>query len=306
MWRKLSFLLVCFHSFFLTSQIIAKPTKNQAVYHLSICMIFRDEAPYLKEWIEFHRLMGADHFYLCSHNSQDQYREVLQPYIDNGLVELKEVKNLNRYETQQDFNKLQLKFYNKCLKETKELSEWVAFIDSDEFLFPTKALNLVEFLKDYVDCDGIGVNWQMFGTAGVAKLRSDQLMIEQLISCAPSDLEEVNLPIKSIVQPKRVVGFSSTPHSPDFYSQHYLVNTDKIPFIGFFSPYIQVDQLRINHYWTRDEQFFWNQKIPRQAKWQGWTAEDIAHIPDKYNQHKDLTIQRFVPALRKQMKLYPF
>ena len=28
--------------------------------YLSICAIFKDEAPYLPEWIEFHRLVGFD------------------------------------------------------------------------------------------------------------------------------------------------------------------------------------------------------------------------------------------------------
>ena len=32
--------------------------------YLSICAIYRDEAPYLVEWIEFHRLVGVEHFYL--------------------------------------------------------------------------------------------------------------------------------------------------------------------------------------------------------------------------------------------------
>jgi hypothetical protein len=27
--------------------------------YLSICAIFKDEAPYLPEWIEFHRLVGS-------------------------------------------------------------------------------------------------------------------------------------------------------------------------------------------------------------------------------------------------------
>jgi hypothetical protein len=32
--------------------------------NLAITAIFQNEAPYLKEWIEFHLLMGAEHFYL--------------------------------------------------------------------------------------------------------------------------------------------------------------------------------------------------------------------------------------------------
>jgi hypothetical protein len=34
------------------------------VLYLSICAIFRHEAPYLREWIEFHKLIGAERFFL--------------------------------------------------------------------------------------------------------------------------------------------------------------------------------------------------------------------------------------------------
>ena len=30
------------------------------VVALSVCAIFRNEAPYLREWIEFHRIIGVD------------------------------------------------------------------------------------------------------------------------------------------------------------------------------------------------------------------------------------------------------
>lgn len=61
------------------------------MHPLSICMIFRDEAPYLKEWIEFHRLAGVDHFDLCNHRNQDNYLDVLTPYMKKGVVELTEM-----------------------------------------------------------------------------------------------------------------------------------------------------------------------------------------------------------------------
>jgi hypothetical protein len=32
--------------------------------YLSICAMYRNEAPYLREWVAFHRLMGVERFYL--------------------------------------------------------------------------------------------------------------------------------------------------------------------------------------------------------------------------------------------------
>ena len=57
-------------------------------YKFAICSMFKNEAKFLKEWIEFHRLIGAEHFYLYNNESTDNYLEVLKPYIDKNIVEL--------------------------------------------------------------------------------------------------------------------------------------------------------------------------------------------------------------------------
>jgi hypothetical protein len=49
-----------------------------------ICAIFQDEAPFLGEWIEFRRMLGAEHFWLYNNNSTDTYLSVLGPYIERG------------------------------------------------------------------------------------------------------------------------------------------------------------------------------------------------------------------------------
>ena len=60
------------------------------MHPLVVCAIFKQEAHYLKEWIEFHRIQGFSKFFLYNNNSNDNYLEVLQPYIDKGIVDLTE------------------------------------------------------------------------------------------------------------------------------------------------------------------------------------------------------------------------
>ena len=57
-----------------------------ATRELVICGIFRDEADYLAEWIEFHHLMGVSHFHLYQNRSTDNWEEVVEPYVQAGLV----------------------------------------------------------------------------------------------------------------------------------------------------------------------------------------------------------------------------
>lgn len=56
---------------------------------LAICAIFKNEAPWLKEWLVYHRtILKVDRFYLYNNQSTDHYKEILQPFIEEGLVEL--------------------------------------------------------------------------------------------------------------------------------------------------------------------------------------------------------------------------
>src|SRR5687768_9080374 len=54
--------------------------------YLSVCSIYRDHAEYLREWIEFHRLVGVERFFLYDNESSDDHREVLAPCVERGIV----------------------------------------------------------------------------------------------------------------------------------------------------------------------------------------------------------------------------
>lgn len=48
---------------------------------LAICVIVKNEAPYMKEWIDYHRLVGVEKFYVYDNESTDSLLSVLAPYI---------------------------------------------------------------------------------------------------------------------------------------------------------------------------------------------------------------------------------
>ena len=273
-------------------------------YDVAVCMIFKNEAPYLKEWIEYHRLIGVQHFYLCSHNSHDQYKAILKPLIKKGIVELKELID-DPNENSVDFTlKVQVHFYNECLSKAKEESRWLAFIDSDEFLVPMQHMSLIDLLKEYEEFGGVAANWQMFGTSRIERLSVDKLMIEQLVFRGPIH-EPIHYHVKSIIKPKRVECFIN-PHYAHYLPGYFQVDTNKEPFEGALSPSILVDRLKVNHYWTRDEHYFWNYKVPRQLQFWGPSyAEGAKGALKQYNLEKDSSMERFIAPLRKKMKLNP-
>src|ERR1700691_5704420 len=135
-----------------------------AIFELVICALFHNEELFLKEWIDYHRSVGVEHFYLYDHKSDDRSLEILQPYVQEGLVDLFKwpinIKNQEEY-----LYKLQIPIYNTALKIVQKTSKWAAFIDIDEFIVPTYHDTIPHLLEEYENYGGLAVNWQMFGPA---------------------------------------------------------------------------------------------------------------------------------------------
>src|SRR5688572_26300793 len=124
--------------------------------YLAICAVYRNEGPYLREWIEFHRHVGVERFFLYNNRSTDDHLDVLQPYIDAGIV------------VWEDFPEFppQLKCFEECLATHRDDARWIAFIDIDEFLFSPTERPVSEILRDFEEHPAVGVNCLAFGTSG--------------------------------------------------------------------------------------------------------------------------------------------
>ena len=267
-------------------------------YQLAIAAIFRDEARFLKEWIEFHREVGFEHFYLFDNLSTDSYQEILQPYIESGIVEL--FSWPIEHSNESDWDYLQRLAYERAIYFAKGKVKWLAFIDIDEFLFPAKEIALKDLLSQYEGFGGIGINWQVFGTSGVERIPDGRLLIETLYRKLPF-ADAVNHTIKTLAQPDRIRGCLSS-HLMSYKEGFFQANTDGIRFEGKKSPYVQIDTLRINHYRCRDEHFLHTQKIPRIRKW--WNTqspEAWASYFESFNAISDVSIHRYIPKLKFRM-----
>ncbi len=273
--------------------------KTRYAYDIAICAIFRDEAPYLKEWIEFHKLVGVQHFYLYNNLSTDDYLSILTPYIESNEVELTEWPfaadcPIRWYE-------IQTSAYNNALKKALYKSKWIAALDTDEFLFPMNTDSLVTFLKRYEKYGGLCVNWQMFGSSGIWQIPSDKLLIEMLTLGAEKH-DSDNLNVKTIARPECVAYCPLCPHYFIYHHGFFQVTENKQAFEGAFPPCISVDKIRINHYWSRNEEFFYRTKVNRRNQLGEQNQEAIIRH-NRMNKKESTEILRFVPALRKKMHL---
>jgi hypothetical protein len=265
-------------------------------YDLAIVTIFQNEAPYLKEWIEFHKLVGVQHFYLFNNLSSDSYLEVLKPYILNGEVDLIEWPYRTNEEGK-NWSTIQRASYLTTVKLVSGKVKWLALIDSDEFIIPLQSDRLLDSLEEYENYGGVGINWQMYGTSGVATIPLHKLLTETLLMKAPKDFAE-NRHIKTIVRPERVV--MCHVHHCLYQPGYFAVDTNKEMVEGPRSCKVLTDKIRINHYWSKDEEFFYSTKIARRKKWQE-SQEAMLQRVNNANQEEDKMMLRFVPALRKKM-----
>ena len=59
--------------------------------YLAACMTYSNHASYMREWIEFHRLVGFERFFLYDNGSTDDHASVLRPYVEEGVVVVHEL-----------------------------------------------------------------------------------------------------------------------------------------------------------------------------------------------------------------------
>jgi hypothetical protein len=217
----------------------SKTTKHQ----LSICAIFKNESPYLKEWIEYHRLVGVDHFYLYNVNSSDLYDKVLHPYIEEGVVTLVHWFEGSKEQIEGSsfawMLSTQASAYENAILLRKQETEWLCFLDVQEFLVPGYYSDLSDLLKRYKDYPGILLASDFFDGSRFDRVDLCKLLIETAqLTCAPC-VHPHRQVAKMIFKPSLT---DSTSWAP--YRCHFKNGKEPIALCK--------NEIRINHYLNRN------------------------------------------------------
>src|SRR5690606_37959321 len=121
--------------------------------------------------------------------------------------------------------------YNETAKEIKDIAEWLIVVDTDEYLFPVKEHSLKSALKKYDNYASLSVNWKLFGSSNVERVKDNKLLIETL----KLSQKEPDLHVKTIVKPRYVENITH-PHFPKLKTGYAQVTENYEYFIGPFSP----------------------------------------------------------------------
>jgi hypothetical protein len=234
-------------------------------HELAVCMVFKDEAPYLDEWLTFHSYLGVTMFYLYNDNSSDNFEEVLKPWIEAGRVKLKNSRG-----------RVQRGVIRDCLWRYRWSTKWLAFIDADEFLWSPTGQALPMVLDSFSGAAGVSVRWVLFGASG-HKTRPSGGVIDNYTRCLPEDAS-VELVFKSslsehgakarvtgqhyqgktVCNPRRVL--IQDIHLPRLYFGHVVdeegrvyTNKEAATEVSRRTYWKQnhAQVLRVNHYWSR-------------------------------------------------------
>lgn len=239
--RIIKFILFPLNQLFYTLYINifgSKVDKNKK-YYISICAIFKDEGSYLKEWIEYNRIIGIQHFYLYNNFSSDNYSSVLEPYINNGIVTLID------WPVEQG----QISAYEDCLEKFSKETSWLSFIDIDEFIVPKKHNDIKSFLHGFEKYPSIHLPWKMFGTSGKIERELSGLVCEDFTVCWNGFYEHkciinTSYKVKNCFNLHQVVSFDSRISLPGI-DQNKIFN-----FWGLYS-IDNAKKIQINHYWSK-------------------------------------------------------
>jgi hypothetical protein len=269
-------------------------TNRRPKHYLSVCAIYRNEARYLREWIEFHRLVGVEQFVLYDNESTDDHHDVLASYLDQGIVELCDWSL--PFDPKDDplrfLSQGQARAYEHCLRNYGDRSRWIAFIDLDEFLFSPTGRPLPEVLTEYEQWPGVGVNWAVFGPSGHLR-RPEGLVLENYVERLDSPASRT---IKTIVDPSHVTGCIGA-HSFRF-DRLGAVDENHFPTFAGLTKSVSFSRLRINHYLTKSVE-----EYQRRAKGRVRGRDFDPKLVSMWEQRaeRDVVIQQYLPALRQTL-----
>lgn len=269
---------------------------------IAIVAMFKNEGPYLAEWLEFHLMLGVRHIYLYENGSTDEWQSAVAPYIRDGVVTLFPWRNFFG-------GPQQTLAYDHALANFGMDYKWMAFIDLDEFMFPVSGDSLEETMKTLEHLPAISMPWFTYGHGGHDK-KPEGLVIRNFIERAafpPIAAQYTLLKHKSIVNPRAI--------SPGI-GIHTIVTLEHGPVLindrGRVYPhhrvrvleYATADHIRLNHYFTRSKEEF-HAKLMRGRAGKGGAVD--YHALDRrvaqYHRHieKDTEIWRFIPELERRL-----
>jgi|GEM_PF-810302 Glycosyltransferases, probably involved in cell wall biogenesis len=210
---------------------------------VALCVRIRDEAPDLREFVEYYVAAGIRQLFFYEARSVDNFREVLEPFIAAGHVTLIS-----------DWPHIPISpaAEHDCALRCVGRYAWMGCIDADEFVVIRDGRSIPEFLAAVPQSyPAVALHWRMYGSNGHVK-RPDL----PVIVAYSRRQAEPNLHVKVFVRPERV---SQQRNSHSWYYRGWLaaaVNEKNKKVWGSTAVPATAEQAWINHYYYKSQEEF--------------------------------------------------
>jgi glycosyltransferase involved in cell wall biosynthesis len=261
---------------------------------LAVAAIMKNEGPYLKEWIEYHRMAGVEKFYLYDNESSDNTKEILEPYIQENVVDYVYFHGAGVSN--------QVSAYIDVVRRVRNSVKWLAIIDIDEFIVPVEKAKIIDVVndlqaalwrKEHKKLFGLAVRWVQYGYGG-HYAKPDGLVTENFRKNSGA----VRF-TKSIINP-RAAFFYAAPqsvHTP-MYLDFGFGRTETGEKHPWEAP-ISVNTIRVNHYFTKSYEEF-RKKIERNKTGFPETKNILPEYdPDYMSRYEDPIMDKYAAALKR-------
>lgn len=215
----------------------------------AVCLIVKNEAQYMVEWIAHYLALGFDEILVYDNDSTDMSAAMLESFATR--------EPRIRLEAWPDVagEVPQITAYNDAISRVK--SEWLAFFDADELLVLKQHANIGDFLARYpMQAGTVAINWLLFGSSG-QKAYVDDLQSRRFRWCARDEPKTKNRFVKSITKVRAVTRASS--HSAQL-KPGFLHYTDRVEPTEILqeckTPTASHEVAQVNHYVVRSAEEF--------------------------------------------------
>lgn len=268
------------------------------------CM--KNEAPYIIEWIAYHRAIGVDNFLIYTNGCEDGTSEILDRLQEMGVLQ-------HRNNDGWKGNSPQQYALNQALKEPViKNAEWIIHIDVDEFMNVRCGNGTVQdFIAAVPDATNVAMTWRLFGHNGVTQLSND-FVLEQFDTCAPKFCPKPHTVwgfktmFKNIGAYEKISCHRPNKLEPGFENKVKWVNgsgkdmTKEAAVKGWRSSKKSVgyDLLQLNHYALRSAESFLIKRQRGRALHVDRSIGINYWIRMDWSDFRDITIKRNIPRLR--------
>jgi hypothetical protein len=277
------------------------------VYNLTAIYWIKNEARYIPEYIEFHLLQGFDHFIFYDNKSTDGLKEILEPYLDEELVEIK------YYPT--DFDGVRNSWVmNNEIHFQAGKSRWIHFHATDERLFAMDGRSVIEVIDSItpntsgVACGGVAIPWTIINSSG-HELRPEGLIIENFTAAQRDRMHH----IKTVIRPELAWKPDGHPHNFIYQPGRAVVTVNESGEMvwGPFDEGHNGNNLKLFHYLSYSKQEFEERMgkgvldggthIENERRWDADFQWELAHNEEN-SLGVDNTLIKYVEPVREMIK----